>query len=521
MANGLFNLKQQLQGLIRGAWPNQKTPYVEYLVVAGGGGGGGANSTSECGGGGGAGGLLQGVVPVTNGITYTVTIGAGGNGISGSTVGTNGLNSVFGNITALGGGYGGVSYLGGNKFVTGSGGSGGGGCGNASNSAGTTGGSGVSGQGNVGGSGYTSAGYSAGGGGGAGTIGLNGQASSVSGNGGAGIASSITGSVVVYAGGGGAGANNGATAGVGGVGGGGNGGYQGGTAATSGAGNTGGGGGAGGRDASSSGSGGSGIVIISYPDIYNAPTFGGANSPTASTSGSGSINFTGTANQYLRTGVVSSLNMSTGDFTCEFWVYWTNLNALRIWLSTSVTGADMQIGYNATNGLYYANGTGSAVNLNAGTTSSLPANTWVHCVVVRSGTTLSLYSAGTRLATTTTAQTTSFSDLYIGCYQGNAALYNPSGYLTNLRITNTAVYDPSLSTLTVPTAPLTAISGTKLLMNSMSGAYLADSSTNSTTITQGNTGVALPTWNQASPFATGLGYKNRVYTWTASGTVTF
>jgi hypothetical protein len=33
--------------------------------------------------------------------------------------------------------------------------------------------------------------------------------------------------------------------------------------------------------------------------------------------------------------------------------------------------------------------------------------------------------------------------------------------------------------------------------------------------------VASPTWNQASPFATGLGYKNRVYTYTGSGTITF
>ena len=61
MATGLFNLKQQLQGLIQKAWTGtQKTNFVEYLVVAGGGG---ANN-----GGGGAGGLLQGIVPVTTGI---------------------------------------------------------------------------------------------------------------------------------------------------------------------------------------------------------------------------------------------------------------------------------------------------------------------------------------------------------------------------------------------------------------------------------------------------------------------
>ena len=74
MPTGIFNLKQQLQGLIQGAWSgvskSTAPQYVEYLVVAGGGGpatqygggGAGANSgggaaagTNGTGGGGGAG----------------------------------------------------------------------------------------------------------------------------------------------------------------------------------------------------------------------------------------------------------------------------------------------------------------------------------------------------------------------------------------------------------------------------------------------------------------------------------
>jgi hypothetical protein len=65
--------------------------------------------------------------------------------------------------------------------------------------------------------------------------------------------------------------------------------------------------------------------------------------------------------------------------------------------------------------------------------------------------------------------------------------------------------------------PLTAVSGTSLLLNTVSGAYLTDSSVNAHTPSVTNTMA----WNQTSPFATGLGYKNRVYTWTQSGTVTF
>jgi hypothetical protein len=67
---------------------------VEYLVVAGGGGGGGGFQ----GGGGGAGGYLNSSTPVTT-RTYTITVGAGGNGerVGGGTV-TNGSNSVIQDI---------------------------------------------------------------------------------------------------------------------------------------------------------------------------------------------------------------------------------------------------------------------------------------------------------------------------------------------------------------------------------------------------------------------------------------
>ena len=36
MPTGIFNLKQQIQEIAQGAWSGQKTPAVEYLVVAGG-----------------------------------------------------------------------------------------------------------------------------------------------------------------------------------------------------------------------------------------------------------------------------------------------------------------------------------------------------------------------------------------------------------------------------------------------------------------------------------------------------
>ncbi|MCX6876770.1 MAG: Ig-like domain-containing protein, partial [Verrucomicrobia bacterium] len=226
---------------------------ADVLAVAGGGGGGGYTA-----GGGGAGGYVYSSgAPLVAG-SYPVTVGSGGAaGTANNIPGTDGANSVFGTITAVGGG-GGAAFFG--TLNGRNGGSGGGGTRLAAGGAGTAG------QGSAGGTGgpeddpYPSAG-----GGGAGAAGSNG-AGRIGGNGGAGLSSAISGATESYAGGGGGGVYNGADSsiGSGGTGGGGQGGL-GGVAATGGQANTGGGGGGAGAGVGSGGSGGSGIVIVRYP----------------------------------------------------------------------------------------------------------------------------------------------------------------------------------------------------------------------------------------------------------------
>lgn len=239
---------------------------VDYLVVAGGGGGGGASNSVS--GGAGAGGLRSTVTasggspgtvepPLTLNLNsnYTVTVGAGGaGGVYHQNNGVKGNNSVFSTITSEGGGYGPAQSLNG-----GNGGSGGG----AGNGQGLGFGTGTANQGFDGGKAHPAAGTvadSSGSGGGAGGAGTN------IGPGGPGVATSISGSSVTYAGGGG-GSRPGSPAGAGGTGGGGAGGYL--ANGTSGSANTGGGGGGCYGGASLfvvGGAGGSGIVILRYPD---------------------------------------------------------------------------------------------------------------------------------------------------------------------------------------------------------------------------------------------------------------
>jgi len=240
---------------------------VDVLVVAGGAAGGSATGF-ESGAGGGAGGFIYTPGhPVSPGSSQTVTVGAGGSGLTNSGSNNNstahpvanGSNSVFGTITATGGGCGGGQYFQGSP-----GGSGGGEAGNYS-----TGnqGSGTPGQGNPGGAGTNSGPSStAGGGGGAGATGSGGSSNN-GGPGGSGSSNSISGSSVTYAGGGGGSGkySGGGSGGSGGSGGGGNG-----TTMNSGNGGDGtnnrgaGGGGSVGTTSYRSGNGGSGIVIVKY-----------------------------------------------------------------------------------------------------------------------------------------------------------------------------------------------------------------------------------------------------------------
>lgn len=265
---------------------------VDYLVVAGGGGGGAGTGGGQ-GGGGGAGGYRtsydDGTVSdlsLLASTNYTVTVGPGGS------VSSNGYNSVFATVTSTGGGSGG----GGNTSRTGSdGGSGGGGCrdgafGGSGNTPNTT-----PSQGNNGGdsnSGNSGSWMGAGGGGGAGAVGGAGggnstQAGEFAGDGGDGVSNSITSTSIIYACGGGgisynsspsasntgSGGSSGINGGNGGIG------YTD-TNATAGTGNTGTGGGGGANTGALAAAGGSGVVILRYPDVY---TISETTSPTVLT----------------------------------------------------------------------------------------------------------------------------------------------------------------------------------------------------------------------------------------------
>lgn len=328
---------------------------VDVLVVAGGGGGG-----AWVGAGGGGGGVIyRENYPVTPGTNISVTVGAGGTGeynpggYSGMPRATNGGNSIFDTLTAIGGGRGG-SWT---DYAPTSGGSGGG------NGYSSAPGAGTAGQGFEGGRGRgdSTNGYPTGGGGGAGgpggwwrqggsgqlttgNWGPNGKA----GDGGPGLPFNITGAMIWYGGGGGGGCHGLTTSGsnaadaapgFGGQGGGGDGAVANTSrlASQNGRDNTGGGGGGGGNGGGSpsyGGNGGSGIVVVRYVTGYAVNLRPGAlrlNTQQGLEYYSGNGNWRNLAIPFLQRQIITNGYMAGGYKDA---VAWNNVN--RIFYATDV-----------------------------------------------------------------------------------------------------------------------------------------------------------------------------------------
>lgn len=299
---------------------------IEALIVGGGGSGGICDNSNNIGGSGGGAGLFVEVenLFLARGTTYTIAVGGGGNA-------SNGSPSSLSFISAIGGGRGGGGGVNNLNYKPWGGGSGGGGYSQYSAQQGQQPGgtgAGITQQifmpisallgsgtqspcvirsfGSNGGLAYAGTdGYpnhAGAGGGGAGTPGGNAVllwtgtsatagASRYGAEGGAGRYSSITGTSTAYAGGGGGSTTNGNFSG--GEGGGG-------SRNNNGAANTGGGGGGSFTSFGTWTSGGSGIVIIAYPDTYPAATVTGSPS-TPSRSGYRVYRFTGSGSILIPT----------------------------------------------------------------------------------------------------------------------------------------------------------------------------------------------------------------------------
>jgi len=184
-------------------------------------------------------------------------------------------------------------------------------------------------------------------------------------------------------------------------------------------------------------------------------------SPTAAYSAGtigGSAYFDGTGD-YLSAPSNAALTFGTGDFTVEFWICpTTNIpNYCKVYASgTSANNFTIET-QTTTNTLAVTDYT-ATVFFNSST--ALTLNAWTHVAVTRSGTALKLFQNGLLVGSTNTGTSFAGSTALIGS-MGTTAFV--TGYISNLRVVKgTAVYTTNF---TPPTAPVTAITNTSLLLN--------------------------------------------------------
>ena len=206
------------------------------------------------------------------------------------------------------------------------------------------------------------------------------------------------------------------------------------------------------------------------------------------TEGQWSGYFDGTGD-YASFSPTSALNAGTGDFTLEFWTLHLTSSTYQGYYYGGAVGS-INFRRTSSNTIELAHDGITSVLI---TSTTIPANQWVHVAVTRNSGTVRIFINGVSGGSVT----------YTGNFNSTGgtgtigsitpSIYNLNGYISNLRlITGTALYTANF---TPPTAQLTAVSGTQLL--TCQSSTFVDNSTNAFTITAA--GDARP--QQFSPFA--------------------
>lgn len=205
------------------------------------------------------------------------------------------------------------------------------------------------------------------------------------------------------------------------------------------------------------------------------------------------------------------ISFGNNDYTLEFWFKLPimtsgNFFTMPIFGPTAPGGLGCDLLYRTDFSLYQI-----TINQLAGGSSSgfsLPVNliqdTWYYVAVVRSATVGTLWLGATpggsasRSGSGTIADSRNYTGItnLLGRDDGFGQAINTL-QVTNVRIINgSALYNPTNTTITIPSAPLTDVTNTELL-------YLASSAGNLTTDTSGTqtlTATGTPTWSSSTPY---------------------
>lgn len=203
------------------------------------------------------------------------------------------------------------------------------------------------------------------------------------------------------------------------------------------------------------------------------------------TTNRGSIFFDG-SNDYLSVADHADFDFGTGDFTIEFWVYFddadatwqslisSNYNSANSWRIYKNSTSKITFYYNANSDYLQASGNHFCKG-------------WHHVACVRNSSTLKIYVNGKEKASASSVTTDIHSGqpINIGLANGESSTYPFDGNMTDIRIVKgTAVYT---SEFVPPTTPLTAVTGTSLLISGDEAKIIDKSSGTRNLVLFGNT----------------------------------
>lgn len=224
--------------------------------------------------------------------------------------------------------------------------------------------------------------------------------------------------------------------------------------------------------------------------------------------GSGSFDGTG---DYLSTPSSSAFSFGTGDFTIEYWAY-VNSGANNGIFQLSDTAGGLKP--STANSLAMNIFTNNSVSIYANGTSyqapnnTLPFNSWTHFAIVRSSNVTKLYANGALITSIGSSGSITDNTNYTGTYVAvggyYSTLYLLTGCVASFRVVKgTAVYTANF---TPPSAPLTAITNTSLLLNfTNSGIYDATAKNVVETVGNAQASTTQSKWSPSSMYFDGTG----------------
>ena len=205
----------------------------------------------------------------------------------------------------------------------------------------------------------------------------------------------------------------------------------------------------------------------------------------------GGSNFFTTSNDYLTIPYSSTLDFGSNDFTIEWWMNPTTTAGDQvIFVQSNNLGiyGPLWIRYNGGVLKAWATTAGGTFNVFNSTTisGSIPANLWTHVAITRNSSGVwKTYLNGVQSYTSTAAGSlyVNSNDTVIG--GSSTANFDFEGSLADFRIVNgTVVYT---SDFIPPTAPLTAITNTSLLLNGTNAGIIDKSQTSSVLVLNADT----------------------------------